>query len=320
MADCPICKVDSVHMQLFTRGAIKSALLNDVSVKFSDDAIVCDYDLFKCPQCTLQHAWPLVPAEAPFYDTLALKEWYFPKLRWEWDIVIHEMVKKEHFSLLEVGCGSGAFLKRLPAGILGIGMDLTPSVVAECQKQGLQVYEGALEKFREKYGKRIGLVDCAVAFHCLEHVADPVSFVKSMSELISPQGSIFVSTPYSPMCYEHLWPDPLNAPPHHMTRWNRQSYENLAERLGLGVRFYSPRAPSLLSRSVRSFSLLGRGPMALRSRSQTLFKMALSPIQFISEIRHQKSRDRINGQIASDVVLVEFQSARRRADLDRVDG
>jgi 2-polyprenyl-3-methyl-5-hydroxy-6-metoxy-1,4-benzoquinol methylase len=285
-------------------------LARDLGLFLPKAAIDVDYSLNRCPTCTLEFAWPLVPGRELFYDALAAQEWYFPPVRWEWDVVLGEAQRKGTRTLLEVGCGSGIFLKRVlqHTKIRPLGLDLTPSVVAECRAQGLEVMEGTIERFREQQvaSERI---DCVVAFHCLEHVADPVGFVRSMTEVVAVGGSIYVSTPYSPLSYESLWPDPLNLPPHHMTRWNVKSYQVLAHQTGLQVRCFLPDAASIAGRVVRSFRLWGRTPSTQRTRAQALKKMVLSPRALWREFFIQKSRDRVNGRVAADVVLAEFTKA-----------
>ena len=68
------------------------------------------------------------------------------------------------------------------------------------------------------------LFDFVASFHCLEHVPDPRGFVAAMLAALKPGGSLLLSTPYSPMSVENHWFDPLNHPPHHMSRWNDSAY------------------------------------------------------------------------------------------------
>jgi 2-polyprenyl-3-methyl-5-hydroxy-6-metoxy-1,4-benzoquinol methylase len=308
MPRCPICHVNATLVKRITRAELFNDIRKGLELEMPPAAMETDYNLLRCPSCTLEFADPMLPGNSAFYHWLAEQPWYFPVNRWEWDVVIDETRRQGRKKLLEIGCGSGIFLKRITQqlNIRAIGLDLTEGVVEMCNKAGLEVYQGAVENFPQQYAAAVGPVDCAVAFHCLEHVPDPVGFVRSMVDLVGPAGTVFVSTPYSPLCYERLWPDPLNIPPHHLTRWNQQSYQKLGESLGMKVRLFMPDAASDLQRIVRTFALVDRSPMHPGSRGEIIRKMIASPVQFIQEIRHQRSRDIVNEKPAADVVLVQF--------------
>ena len=82
------------------------------------------------------------------------------------------------------------------------------------------------------------------SFHCLEHVSQPVEFVRELLRATARGGSLFLSTPYSPMSFETEWFDVMNHPPHHMTRWNLAAYRKLAEILGVKMRHFCPAQPA----------------------------------------------------------------------------
>ena len=144
--------------------------------------------------------------------------------------------------LLEIGCGDGRFLelvKSLPR-ITSVGLDPTPSSAEMCRSKGLCVYAETLSEYVQRRPSELKGFDLVTAFHCLEHVSNPIGLMEEMRGMLAPGGRIYISTPYSPMSFEGAWFDPLNHPPHHMTRWNRRAYEHLAARLGLVPRFIMP--------------------------------------------------------------------------------
>lgn len=274
---------------------------------------IADYRMARCGACTLEYADPLVAGSDSFYEWIVRQDWYFPEDRWEWPVAIERIRQKGLRTVVEVGCGSGIFLERLReagGGVRGIGVDLTPGAVAQCRARGLEVYHGLVEDFGALTGEPQGTVDCAAAFHCLEHVADPVGFVSAMARLVGAGGIVLVSTPYSPMYYERRWPDPLNHPPHHMTRWNRASYARLGERLGMTVRFHMPPGPSVFTRVSQSVALWDRPVLSKRGRAARLLKAALHPVELVREALHQRRRDVVDGFPAANVVMVEFEKKR----------
>ena len=63
--------------------------------------------------------------------------------------------------------------------------------------------------------------DAVCAFHVIEHVSDPLGFARDLVKCVKPGGRLFIAVPG--------WPSPItdipnfvfNAPPHHLSWWNR---------------------------------------------------------------------------------------------------
>lgn len=151
--------------------------------------------------------------------------------------------------------------------------------------------------------------DAVVTFHCLEHVQDPKGLIAGMSRLLSPQGRIFVSTPYSPMSFEGPWFDPLNHPPHHLSRWNQTAYKELGRQTGLRPMFRMPLAEGSRRRVVQSFGFALRGRTSFNRRRDWIAAALRWPTVLATVVGRQLSRERVNGVQAADVVLVEFLRA-----------
>ncbi|WP_375461263.1 class I SAM-dependent methyltransferase [uncultured Enterovirga sp.] len=127
--------------------------------------------------------------------------------------------------ILDVGCGLGGFRAYVPeAGYTGIdphfgGHDPNGAVLAV----GV-----------EEHAAQCGPVyDVVCAFQVIEHVPDPLGFVRAMVACLRPGGRLILGVPF--------WPSPnttipnfiINAPPHHLTWWSKGSLEALARELGL---------------------------------------------------------------------------------------
>ncbi|MFM6248392.1 MAG: class I SAM-dependent methyltransferase, partial [Dolichospermum sp.] len=191
-------------------------------------------------------------------------------------------------------------------GIKTIGLDTTLTSVQQCKEKGLEVYPSTLEDFINSNNGHHHKFDYVVSFHCLEHVEEPKSLVKAMFSVLKPTGSIFVSTPYSPMSFETTWFDPLNYPPHHMTRWNTKSYSELAKQLGLNAKFIMPPASRLIDRVLSTLNYAWNSPANLVGRKAILLAALSKPHITLIEIFRQLNREKLNNQVAADVVLVEL--------------
>ena len=74
-----------------------------------------------------------------------------------------------------------------------------------------------------------------VAFHVIEHIADPVNFIKNLTTLLTTNGKIYLSVPNQDGPIKFIDPCIHNMPPHHATRWHTKTFEVLAEQLNLSI-------------------------------------------------------------------------------------
>lgn len=305
---CPICGHAAEFRQDLSSALLRESLGLYYQAAVPDSVRIGDYQLRACLSCTLEFAWPMIPGDASFYEWITPHSGYYPPDRWEWAEVRRRLASETRPQyLLEVGCGSGDFLESLGTlhNVTAVGLDTTQGSAAACHAKGLEVHAETLDAF-EQSRRHEAQADAIVAFHTLEHVAAPKDLIAGMCRLLAPNGRIFVSTPYSPMSFEGLWFDPLNHPPHHMTRWNRASFTELARQLDLVARFTMPKAASVIDRVAESFNLFRHGPQNFQTRRAVLMEAATQPRRLLQEVRRQIARETIAGAPAANVILVEL--------------
>jgi SAM-dependent methyltransferase len=98
---------------------------------------------------------------------------------------------REPRSVLEVGCGDGALLARLRAAWAGVeaeGVDLDPSAVRAARARGLSVRQGSHANVDRDY-------DVIVSTAVIEHVPDPIGFLRTLAERLTPGGALVVGLP-----------------------------------------------------------------------------------------------------------------------------
>lgn len=306
---CPICSNRADLQCSLSSEYLRLSLSRYFSNAVPDNVHISNYQLLTCAKCALQYAWPMEAGHTSFYDWITRTINYYPRERWEWGEVRRWLVQQNRpIRLLEVGCGSGDFLELLKdlEHVSSIGLDTTEGSLVSCRSKGLEVYAQTLERYQMLESERLNKFDVVVAFHCLEHVPDPKGLIASMLNSLTPNGQIFISTPYSPMSFEANWFDPLNNPPHHLTRWNQRSYTELAKQLGLHLKLRLPQSAPLVDRVAESLNLEINGPQHMQTKKQIFVKAAKRPYKLIHELFQQIVREKVNGATAANVVLVEL--------------
>lgn len=136
--------------------------------------------------------------------------------------------------LIDVGAGYGIFLdewrRRFP-GVQGLAVEPSESLARECRLKCFDVVENIAENVRG-YDNYAGLVAC---FEVLEHVYDPLAFVRVLMRLARPGGYVVVSAlGVDGFDIQVLW-DRSNAifPPHHINFPSVTGFERLFARSGL---------------------------------------------------------------------------------------
>lgn len=93
--------------------------------------------------------------------------------------------------VLEIGCGFGVLLKKIPAK-KKIGIETNDVAVKECCKRGLSVIKADAEKglsFKDSS------FDIVIMNEVLEHLKKPEFVLKECFRILAPRGKIIITTP-----------------------------------------------------------------------------------------------------------------------------
>lgn len=103
--------------------------------------------------------------------------------------------------ILDVGCGGGILAESLSRrGACVTGIDAANQVIACAEQhahdQGLTIdYRvSTAEEWLKNNPDRAGTFDAVICLELIEHVADPVTLIKTLSALVKPDGDLFLST------------------------------------------------------------------------------------------------------------------------------
>jgi 2-polyprenyl-3-methyl-5-hydroxy-6-metoxy-1,4-benzoquinol methylase len=140
--------------------------------------------------------------------------------------------------LIDIGCASGLFMKEAQkSGWTVEGIELSPKLSGEAQKEGLAVNNGLAEDLLGN--KKYSIV---TAWEVLEHSIEPKRFLESLRDSVQNGGLIAITTPLSngiPARFLKLR-YPMVLPKEHICLFSKKALKMLGENMGLQmVRFRS---------------------------------------------------------------------------------
>jgi 2-polyprenyl-3-methyl-5-hydroxy-6-metoxy-1,4-benzoquinol methylase len=183
-----------------------------------------------CGSCGLRWYSPTVPGDESFYENLQKISWYYQDYKPEYEFA--KLHISEGNTVLEVGCGKGAFSRFLQKNIHYRGLEFNEAAVKKARAVGLDVEAVPLNK---EAAERQEFYDVVCHFQVLEHVSDPKSFLCECVKALSPGGKMIIAVPSEDSflsLVENGW---LNMPPHHLTRWTDKALTSALNNLGLQI-------------------------------------------------------------------------------------
>uniref|UniRef100_A0A9E8CSC9 Class I SAM-dependent methyltransferase n=1 Tax=Bosea sp. NBC_00436 TaxID=2969620 RepID=A0A9E8CSC9_9HYPH len=248
MADskpCPIC-----HAKTFLPTGKKADIVDVLdrweaatSVRFPDDVRETysrerfpDITLWSCQTCGFGRFDPPCAGDAGFYEAISAQDYYVHD-KWEFELAIEDLDRVGARRVIDVGCGSGAFIRLLRQSRPALeveGYEITPVLVESLRAQGVKMLTGTLDEVT-RTSSSIPPFDAVCMFQVLEHTPDPVAFFDTFAPLVRRGGWIIVSTPDEGGPISEFWNALTELPPHHVSKWTEAAYRTLLEERGFRV-------------------------------------------------------------------------------------
>lgn len=216
---CPVCDaVDS--------GALES---------YYDPVGSARYSLFTCRRCGLVFSRPMTFPGGAWYErfnyTCGYEDTACVASKTRFQYFLDRLPFPRAGRIIDIGCASGRFLQMAAErGYEAEGLDVDSRFVALARAAGLSgVSQGVLDE--EFARKRRDAYDAVSIMEILEHVADPIDFLRLCRDILKPGGRLLVSVP------DNRRPTPFGRdvwdyPPHHLTRWSPAPLRRALERAG----------------------------------------------------------------------------------------
>jgi SAM-dependent methyltransferase len=230
---CLLCGGDvALPLETIAFGAIWAALERDFSAVFTADQIerltpASHTRLWECDNCHLHYFAPAVPGDPEFYRTLSKNCRYYTVKNWDFRTAAARIDARQR--VLDVGCGDGKFLELLrQKGITAVGIDTNANAIATLKKRGYEAFCMDLDAYADLHG---ACFDVVTAVHLIEHIHDVRHFVRNMLRCLQSGGRLIITAPERSRRLRHDL-EPLDCPPHHMSRWSIDQFAVLARQVG----------------------------------------------------------------------------------------
>lgn len=191
--------------------------------------------VLRCRTCGFGHAEPFVGGDATFYG-LAYQRTHYPADKWEHRITLEALAPGDDRprTLLEVGAGDGAFLRRLPRSAFR-PEDVFATEYSEYGRRAIRDLGIRCEAVdvRELPAEHDGRYDVLCLFQVLEHLDRPDAVLERLAAMARAGSSLFVGVPGDRRVdFFERHGALLDMPPNHLTRWTREALRLFGARHG----------------------------------------------------------------------------------------
>ena len=184
--------------------------------------------LYICESCGFGIFIPTIVGTDNFYIDITRDAYYLDD-RWDFQVAINLLRALKLNSILDIGCGKGAFLalvsKSCPEAI-AYGVDSNPSV-----KDAFPINAHLFSELQNVPYK----MDMITLFQVIEHVKNPFQLLDSCVDRLVEGGYLVISVPDHSGPIKFFSDSHTAIPPHHVSLWTPRSLDNLLDRMDLKI-------------------------------------------------------------------------------------
>ncbi|MFX1355719.1 MAG: class I SAM-dependent methyltransferase [Promethearchaeota archaeon] len=155
--------------------------------------------------------------------------------------MIFGLIDKQPISIIDIGCRTGDFLMHFKKTIEREGVEISNYYSEIASKRGLKIYNSNFQNthFEKKY-------DIVSAYNILEHIVNPIDFLKRVSSIVNKNGLFVILIPIF-NCLKVKFLTKLNIkwhmyiPPEHLNFFSKRFLDSYLNHLGFKLvkRYYS---------------------------------------------------------------------------------
>ncbi len=198
--------------------------------------------LRKARRCylALKYGYPLPDGSQARERWMGMLAYLHPAWRADADFPFAEMPGHSKGRLLDVGCGGGVAMKLMHDwGWQVEGVDFDTGAIQNARSKGLTVHQGSVADLALPDGS----FDAITMSHIIEHVHDPIGFLKHANRLLKPGGRVVLATPNAWSLGHKIWRNDWVslATPYHLFIFNPPTLARILRKAGFSQVFCSTK-------------------------------------------------------------------------------
>lgn len=184
-----------------------------------------------CTNCKLMYVKPFIAGDQQFYSKIYTSDTKYTDDKWDYDLTLNSIKRKKdknNLTLLEIGAGKGAFLKKVKPLLKSVSAnEISLPIKWSLKRQGIKNYDDLYdENIKEKF-------NIIASFCVIEHLDDLDNLFKRLHQLLEDGGHLYLSThETSKVLFFESNNAGLDLPPMHVTCWNIESFKFVCEAYG----------------------------------------------------------------------------------------
>lgn len=227
--NCPLCLNDDLSkLETINKNKLNSIYKNTFKIDISY-LINENLNYFECNNCRLRFFYPLITGDEKFYNHFQKFDWYYQEEKNEYQYAKKYITSKD--KVLEIVAGKGAFTNYITSSEYK-GLEFSTNAIEMAKQKSIVIENKSIESYSLEYPEYFDIV---VSFQCLEHVANPKSFIESKLKSIKKNGKMIIAVPAEDSFLKYLINGVLNMPPHHVTRWTDYTLKFIAKIYNLEI-------------------------------------------------------------------------------------